>query len=143
MYDTKGVEALIMGCEFSLNYTYHHLNIDYDFSYVIGENLSFNEPLSYMNPAKHILNIGYDENFLNYKLRLSKIHSQNRLGEFESYTPGASLIDLIVSYRNKRQTFTLQLNNILDETHYNHLSKIKFIAPEPGRNLVVSHKLLF
>ena len=143
MYDTKGVEALIMGFEFSLNYTYHHLNIDYDFSYVIGENLSFNEPLSYMNPAKHILNIGYDENFLNYKLRLSKIQSQNRLGEFESYTPGASLIDLIVSYRNKRQTFTLQLNNILDETHYNHLSKIKFIAPEPGRNLVISYKLLF
>ena len=96
-----------------------------------------------MNPAKHILNIGYDENFLNYKLRLSKIHSQNRLGEFESYTPGASLIDLIVSYRNKRQTFTLQLNNILDKNNYNHLSKIKFIAPEPGRNLVISYKLLF
>ena len=49
----------------------------------------------------------------------------------------------IISYKNNRQTLTLQLNNILDETHYNHLSKIKFIAPEPGRNLVVSYKLLF
>lgn len=143
MYDTKGVEALIMGYEFNVNYTKDHFKIDYDFSYVRGENLSFDEPLSYMNPAKHILNIGYDQNFMNYKLRLSKIHSQNRLGEFETYTPSAFLMDFIFSFKNNRQTITLQLNNILDETHYNHLSKIKFIAPEPGRNIVLSYKLLF
>ena len=143
MYDTKGVEALIMGYEFNLNYTQHDFSIDYDFSYVRGENLSFEEPLSYMNPAKHVLNIGYDQNFMNYKLRLSKIHSQNRLGEFETYTPSAFLMDFIISFQNKRQAFTLQFNNILDQTHYNHLSKIKFIAPEPGRNLVISYKLLF
>jgi len=96
-----------------------------------------------MNPSKHILNIGYDQNLMNYKLRLTKVNSQNRLGEFESYTPGAYLMDFIISYKNKRQTLTLQLNNILNETHYNHLSKIKFIAPEPGTNVVLSYKLLF
>ena len=143
MYDTQGVEALIMGYEFNLNYTQHHFSIDYDFSYVRGENLSFEEPLSYMNPAKHVLNIGYNQNLMNYKLRLSKIHSQNRLGEFETSTPSAFLMDFIISFQNKRQAFTLQFNNILDQTHYNHLSKIKFIAPEPGRNLVISYKLLF
>ncbi len=143
MYDTKGVEAIIMGYEVNLNYTQNNFMLNYDFSYVYAENLSFKEPLSYINPAKHILNLGYDQNFMNYKLRLSKIHSQNRLGEFEVYTPSAFLMDIIFSYKNKRQTFTLQLNNILDETHYNHLSKIKFIAPEPGRNLVLSYKLLF
>jgi len=143
MYDTKGVEALIMGYEFNLNYAQNHFSIDYDFSYVRGENLSFEEPLSYMNPAKHVLNIGYDQNFMNYKLRLSKTHSQNRLGEFETYTPSSFLIDFIISFTNKRQSLTLQFNNILDQTHYNHLSKIKFIAPEPGRNLVISYRVLF
>ena len=143
MYDTKGVEALIAGYEFSLHYIKNRLSIDYDFSYVKGENLSVNEPLSYMNPSKHILNIGYDQNLMNYKLRLTKVNSQNRLGEFESYTPGAYLMDFIISYKNKRQTLTFQLNNILNETHYNHLSKIKFIAPEPGTNVVLSYNLLF
>ena len=143
MYDTKGVEALIAGFEFNLKYNLQNLIVNYDFSYVLGENISFDEPLSYINPAKHILNVGYDKNSMNYNLRLSKIHSQNRLGEFETYTPSAFLMDIILSYKNNRQSFTLQINNILDETYYNHLSKIKFIAPEPGRNLVLSYNLLF
>ena len=83
MYDTKGVEALIAGIEFNLKYNLKNLMVNYDFSYVLGENISFDEPLSYINPAKHILNVGYDKNSMNYNLRLSKIHSQNRLGEFE------------------------------------------------------------
>ena len=143
IYKTEGIEALIMGYEFNLSYAQDHFNVDYDFSYVKGENLSFEEPLSYINPAKHVLNIGYDQNFMNYKLRLSKTHSQNRLGEFETYTPSSFLMDFIVSFTNKRQTFTLQFNNILDQTHYNHLSKIKFIAPEPGRNVLISYRVLF
>ena len=78
---------------------------------------------------------------INYKVRFSKIHPQNKLGEFETYTPGAFLTDFIIAYTYKEHNLTLQLNNIFDEVYYNHLSRIKNIAPEPGKNLNIIYKL--
>ena len=42
----------------------------------------------------------------------------------------------------KNRNITLQLNNIFDETYYNHLSKIKDIMPESGRNISIVYKML-
>ena len=96
-----------------------------------------------MNPDKQILILEYQKELINYKTRLSKIHSQNRLGEFESYTPSSLLIDFIISYRRKNQNITIQFNNILNEKYYNHLSKTKSIMPGAGRNMVISYKIFF
>ena len=81
--------------------------------------------------------------FMNYKFRVSKIHSQNRLGEFETYTPSSFLVDFVISYNNENQNTTIQFNNLLNEKYYNHLSKIKSIMPETGRNIVISYKIFF
>ena len=143
IYKTKGVEALIKGLEFNLNYKYDNLQITYDYSLVRGDNLTNELPLSYINPDKQVLVFEYEKELLNYKLRLSNIHSQNRLGEFETYTPSSFLVDFIVSYNRKRQNITAQFNNILDEEYYNHLSKIKFITPEAGRNFTLIYKIIF
>ena len=142
-YQTKGVESLIKGLEFNLNYDYKNFNIMYDFSLVHGDDLTNEIPLSYINPTKQIVSFRYKKELINYKLRLSHIHSQNRLGEFESYTPSAFLVDLILSYNKRNQNITVQFNNILNEEYYNHLSKIKSIMPEAGRNIVVSYKVFF
>ena len=80
---------------------------------------------------------------MNYKLRLSKIHSQNRLGEFERYTPSSFLADVIIGYSRNNQNITIQLNNLFDEEYYNHLSKIKSIMPESGRNIILNYKIFF
>ena len=42
-------------------------------------------PLSYMNsdPTKEIINLKYVQNLINYNFRISKIHPQDNLGEFE------------------------------------------------------------
>ena len=80
---------------------------------------------------------------MNYKLRLSKIHSQNRLGEFETYTPSSFLVDFILGYSKINQNITIQFNNILDEKYYNHLSKLKSVMPESGRNFVLNYKIFF
>jgi iron complex outermembrane receptor protein len=99
--------------------------------------------LSYINPSKQILNLDYKKSFMNYKLRLSQIHSQNRLGEFETYTPSAFLVDFIIGYNNKNQNITIQFNNLLNNEYYNHLSKIKSIMPEAGRNINLVYKVFF
>tara|TARA_B100001750_G_scaffold228812_1_gene223605 strand:- start:248 stop:787 length:540 start_codon:yes stop_codon:yes gene_type:complete len=142
-YQTQGVESVIKGIELNLGFQYKNINFIYDLSLVTGDNLTENLPLSYMNPTKQILHIEYEKKLMNYKIRASKIHAQNRLGEFESYTPSSFLIDFLISYHNKNQNITIQFNNILNETYYNHLSKIKMIMPEAGRNIVVSYNIYF
>ena len=142
-YQTEGIESLIKGIEFNLIYNYQRFKVSYDFSLVRGENLTNGLPLSYINPDKQILILKYQKELTNYKLRLSKVHSQNRLGEFESYTPSSFLIDFIISYSNKNQNITIQFNNILNEEYYNHLSKLKSITPEAGSNIVLNYKIFF
>ncbi|MAR14870.1 MAG: hypothetical protein CMG21_00200 [Candidatus Marinimicrobia bacterium] len=142
-YNTRGSEAIIKGLELNLGYKLKNLELSYNFSLVNGDNQTLNMPLSYMNPMKQILNFDYNFKSTNYKIRFSKIHSQDRLGEFETYTPGAFLTDFIISYRYKKLHLTFQLNNIFDEIYYNHLSRIKNITPESGRNISFNCKLMF
>ena len=140
-YKARGSRAIIQGLEFGLQYKLENLEMNYDFSYVKGDNRTLNIPLSYMNPTKQILTFNYNKNFMNYKLRFSKIHSQNRLGEFETYTPGAFLTDFVLTYRISKHKIVFQFNNIFDEKYYNHLSRIKNITPEPGKNINFIYKI--
>ena len=78
---------------------------------------------------------------MGYKIRFSKIHSQDKLGEFETYTPGAILTDFIIDYKYKKHNIIIQLNNIFDNTYFNHLSRIKNITPEPGKNVIIYYKM--
>ncbi len=142
-FQTKGIESIIKGLEFNLSYNYNKFMASYDFSLVRGYNLTNGLPLSYINPDKHIVILQYNKEIVNYKLRLSKIHSQNRLGEFETYTPSSLLVDLILGYRKNNQKITIQFNNIFNENFYNHLSKLKSVMPEAGRNIVLNFKLFF
>ena len=142
-YQTEGVKSIIKGIELSLGYSYKNYKMVYNFSLVRGDNLTSGLPLSYINPDKQIMIFEYEKEFMNYNIRLSKIHAQNRLGEFESYTPSSFLVDFILSYGRKNQNITIQFNNIFNEEYYNHLSKIKSIMPEAGRNILINYKLFF
>ncbi|MAX10447.1 MAG: hypothetical protein CMG13_06335 [Candidatus Marinimicrobia bacterium] len=142
-YNSRGVEAKIKGLELDLEYRLNFFELRYNLSYVRGYNKTLDTPLSYMNPMKEIATLDYKKDNLNYKFRFSKIHAQDKLGEFESYTPGALLTDFVIDYSYDAHNITVQLNNIFDKTYYNHLSRIKEISPEPGRNLVISYKVFF
>ena len=73
---------------------------------------------------------------------IHKIHEQNRLGEFETYTPSAFVVDFVVAYDYKNQNITVQLKNLFNEEYYNHLSRIKNITPEAGRNIHLVYKIM-
>ena len=143
-YDTRGVESIIKGLEFNIAFSHKNTNLSYSYSMVRGDNLTDNQPLSYINPDKHILILGNKKkNTFSYKLRATLINSQKRLGEFETSTSGSSLLDLIIAYNRNNHSATLQFNNVLNQTYYNHLSKIKDIMPEPGRNIRFNYKIFF
>ena len=140
-YNSTGSKVEISGIELDLNYNINNFKIEYNFSFVRGYNNSINKPLSFINPDKHTLSFNYETEKNNYKIRFSKIEEQTRLGEFESYTPGVFLTDLVIRYQFKNHNIILQCNNIFDEEYYNHLSRIKNIYAEPGRNFNIIYKL--
>ena len=141
IYDTQGVESIIKGIEFNTIYNVSNYEIVYDFSYVQGDDLTNNKSLSYINPTKQVMYFKYNQELINFGFRFSNIHAQNRLGEFETPTSSAFLVDFIASYSNKNQNITIQFNNILNQEYYNHLSKIKSIMPEAGRNILINYKI--
>ena len=143
-YSSKGNEVIIKGLELDLKYQLRKVQFSYNFSFVKGDNQTLQIPLSYMNPTKQILNFDYTSQFINYKIRLSKIHSvlKDRLGEFETPTSGAFLTDIVISFNYKMHNMTIQLNNVFNQKHYNHLSRIKNITPESGRNLHLVYKIM-
>ena len=140
-YNSVGSKVEISGIELDLNYDIENFKIEYNFSFVRGNNNSINKPLSFINPDKHTLSFNYETKKNNYKIRFSKIEEQTRLGEFESYTPGVFLTDLVIRYQFKNHNIILQCNNIFDKEYYNHLSRIKNIYAEPGRNINIIYKL--
>ena len=140
-YQTMGVEATIKGLEFNFNFKQNEFNIEYDFSLVRGFDITSQIPLSFINPDKQMIILGYQKNYLNYKLRITNIHSQTRLGEFESHTPSSILADIILSYHKNNQNITLQLKNLFNSEYYNHLSKIKNTMPEAGRNINIFYSV--
>ena len=81
------------------------------------------------------------KNNTNYKIRFSNVHAQDKLGEFETYTSGALLADFVIDYSHDVLNIIIQIDNVFDKIHYNHLSRIKDIAPEPGRSIQMTFKL--
>ena len=140
-YSAKGNKVVIKGFEIDLGYDFGNFELQYNLSYVHGDNKTLKMPLSYIHPMKQILEFNFNKKSMDYKIRFSKIHEQNRLGEFETYTPGVNLTDFIVSYSYMSHSITMQINNIFNEVHYNHLSRIKNITPELGTNIHFIYKV--
>lgn len=73
--------------------------------------------------------------------------AQNRIDEFESRTEGYTLFDVSAQYlfqhRGVLHTFSLNADNLVNETYRNHLSRVKHIFPEPGRNVSLLYRVYF
>ena len=143
-YQIDEKNAEIKGVELNLKMKFKSIDLSYDFSNVIGNNLDQNIPLSYMNPTKQIFSTNFSLKNSNLKIRLIKLDDQNRLGEFETFTPSSMITDLIFTKKINackcdccKGDLTIKVNNLFDQLSYNHLSRTKDIMPEPGRNLIM------
>ena len=144
----KGVKSEINGGEILASYIGKNIDINTDFSFVRGLDKTNKTNLSFMPADKFQLTLSTKENRdLSTSIRFTKGFEQSRLGEFETITPGYSLIDIYGSYSfgssNGNHRLIFNVNNILDEEYYNHLSKIKTIMPEFGRRISLQYRYLF
>ena len=146
-YEMRGVQTEIIGGEVQMGYKGNTIDITSDFSFVRGKNISDNDNIAFIPPDKIGLLISTkSNNDLTGSVRINKVLDQKKISEFETITPGYMLIDVFGSYTfgatNGTHRLVFQINNVLNETYYNHLSKIKSIMPESGRSISLQYRIL-
>jgi iron complex outermembrane receptor protein len=72
---------------------------------------------------------------------------QERLGDFETPTAGYAVGDLTAGVRvvagARLHTLTLRVENALDTEFREHISRVKVIMPEAGRNVSLLYRVAF
>ncbi len=148
MYQMDGLEVYIHGYETEFQYKLNKLiDLEGSFSATRGENLTDNSPLYYVPPDKILLSTEVYLSPFSINLMHKKVFSQNRVGLYEETTPGYVTYNLIGTYTIRStqaiHKFILQIDNIFDRKYHNHLSRIKSIMPEKGRNIGFQYRLNF
>ena len=146
-YQMVGLRSRIYG--FESNFSYKMTKLIYfhgSVSVSKGDNLSENQPLSYMPPDKVLLSTEINLKPVSAELNLKKVLLQSRLGEFETKTDGFLLVDLHTSYTTHSSKIThkiiLSIDNIFNQVYHNHLSKTKLIMPEMGRSISIQYRIV-
>ena len=147
-YKMQGLRSRIYGFESDFRYGLtKSINFHGSISLTRGKNLSNNKPLAYMPPDKLLLSTEFDLNLVFVTITLKKVLPQSRLGEFETKTDGYFITNINGGYTVHLSQIThkviFQIDNIFDEVYYNHLSKIKLIMPENGRNISIQYRIVF
>lgn len=159
-YQFVGTEATLYGFELSAEVqVFEHLVADGSVSYTLAERTvskdeqattGYNRdtrPLPQIPPLKSTISLKYTKDGFEAGSRLRLADKQDRTGEFETPTEGYNLVDLFAQYRlnagNLLHTFSLNVNNLLNEEYRDHLSRIKDLRPEPGRNFSLLYRLYF
>jgi iron complex outermembrane receptor protein len=84
---------------------------------------------------------------LQARLEVERVSAQKRLADFETRTPGYTMVNASVSFQPvrslKNTSLTLSANNIFDVDARRHASFLKDVAPLAGRDLRVTARLSF
>jgi len=113
--------------------------IKLDFSYSRGVNLTTSSNLPMIPPAKGKIEFNYNIKKLDITISNNFAFPQNKVGNFEEPTPGYTVFSANFRYPiyfdKIAAIINLSIDNIFNTTYYNHLSRIKSVFPEPGRNI--------
>lgn len=159
-YQYIAVEALMYGFEVSGEFHItDNFAVDGMVEYTFGRREVMDEepehanagesttPLPMIPPLSTAGGITYAIGTMSFGTQFRYSAAQDRLGEFETPTDAFSLWNAHMQYRfdtdNVMHTFSVKVENILNEEHYNHLSRIKELFPEPGRNFNLLYRVYF
>ncbi len=148
VYKNEGNDALIKGIEASFKWDLENkLTIAGNLTYVEGDLTETDTPLPYIPPLKAKLDLSYKIKNIIVGSRFNFVAEQDRLGEFEEATEGFFTQDIYARFLISKKIFQHSIDfsceNIYNNEYRRHLSKIKSIMPEPGRNFKLLYKLYF
>ena len=158
VYQFTGTEAVLSGIEFSSQFKLtNHWALSASASYTHGKRKLFKneqsssseewKPLPMIPPFKGNVELSYIYNQLKVGTKTRIAAAQKRTGEFENSTDGYTVFNLFSQYRFEKwdllHTVSLNANNIFNTTYREHLSRIKEIYPQPGRNISILYRVYF
>lgn len=159
-YQFVGTEADLYGFEFSgevqlmdfivangsVSYTKAERKVSEEEQATTGYDKD-SRPLPQIPPLKSSFTLKYVKKGFEAGSRLRIAADQDRTGEFETPTEGYTLVDVFAQYRLNGakflHTFSLNINNLMNEEYRDHLSRIKDLRPEAGRNIRLLYRLYF
>jgi iron complex outermembrane receptor protein len=98
-------------------------------------------------PLKGNVGVSYTTDTWAFGVNGELAAKQNNVDEFEEPTAGYAVFNSFFQYTLNNgkllHNFTLSVDNIFDKEYRNHLSRVKSILPEAGRNFRLTYKLYF
>ena len=148
IYQYQGQDAILDGAEFSIDAAiFPRIHVESHMSYVIGSLAASGLPLERIPPLNGRVALRYVTLPLNLHLTARYSDDQQRLGEFEEKTDGYLVYDaglqVVFSMWQLQHQFVATVENIFNTEYRQHLSRIKSVMPEPGRNIKFLYRTLF
>ncbi|MDT8322965.1 MAG: TonB-dependent receptor [Bacteroidota bacterium] len=148
VYATSSVEALLYGTEMQVEWdAADAVTLDASLSYTHGSFRDTGSPLPQIPPLKGQLGVTWKAAPWRIGMRGEFADRQSRVDDFEEATAGFALLHGFAQYSfttgQQVHNLSLSAENLLDQSHRNHLSRVKTILPEAGRNLRLTYKLHF
>lgn len=153
VYQARGDDATLLGAEGKFQWeALPRVVLDGNASYVRGTLREDDSPLPAMPPLHAGLTVRFDTPRYFAGLGWEGAAEQDRLARLdgtalETPTAGYSLWNANGGLRwtgwGRLHTLTLQVRNLTDETWRDHLSRIKDVAPQPGRNVQLLYRVNF
>ena len=148
IYQYMGHHVLMNGVEVQIGgEVLPQVRLDFDMSGVRGRLEPTRRPLERIPPLNGKLVFSYTPSPFYFHVTSRFSGSQTRLGEFEEPTDGYLVYDiggyLNFSWWQLENMVVFEIENLLDTAYREHLSRIKAVMPEPGRNVKFLYKLNF
>lgn len=145
-------DALFYGFELSLELSVihepdNHLALTGFSDYVWASSRDTDEPLPYIPPLRWGAGVKWEYGRWLTNLDVRRVEEQTRVSEFETPTPGYTMLDATVSYAfftgGLGHEISLRGTNLANVDARNHVSLLKEIAPLPGRDIRLTYRLMF
>lgn len=141
-----GRDALLTGAEGQVQaVVLPHTVVAATASYVRGTLREDGLPLPLIPPLRGMVELRHERPAFTLGAGTRWAARQDRLGEFETPTDGYAVHHLLAGVRwswgGRLHAVTARLDNITDTTWRDHLSRVKVIRPEAGRNLSVLYRV--
>ncbi len=161
VFQARSDNAVFYGAEGKLEFIiWNNIVIDATASYVHATRTIDDDPLPFIPPLNGNINLRYEGKRFFASVGYTAAASQNRvplpipdpLNQDETIkpqlpTPSYNLLGAGIGYRWMQykllHSITLNIENAADAVWRDHLSRVKDVAPQPGRNIRVSYQVLF
>lgn len=148
VYQSTGINARIFGFEGQAEYHFRFdLLLSLSLSYTRGISVAGTSPLPMIPPLKSRVELKYEREQLAFGASIEAVANQSRVDVFESPTPGYYLANAFAQFslpfRHYVHNISINLDNVFNTGYYNHLSRVKSIMPEAGRNLRAIYRMYF